>query len=184
MEESLKALLPVDVTEAAMKSRVLSCNMAGALFSLQCLVHRMGAMSSVLDIVSNQISCPQMVLFYKPMSRLATMTQFKKLMRNAHQVLSTRTLDVQLGKQVCDMEKQLVALRESSEKLFSNVTSNAVGTDGYQQVTKLIQDAVGLRVLAGQLPQTPASQHWPLLQDLLKTVDKASFLSVLNMRII
>lgn len=172
--QCLSALLPEKLTLAQIKCQVLSYDVSIALSNLHCLAHKEHAATAELQRVAKeaggQISSEVMTGFYRPMGRLNSVTHFKKLVHAAHQDISAKVLDEQVGTQAADLAKFLKTVQN---KMPTVTHACAAGENGaYSHVMEFINMAVDMRMNAATLPQATSSQHWPSIQKVMDAFDQ------------
>ena len=166
-QDAFKAFIPRSVTKHVIKTEVLSFPLARAMQCLQDLCHMddMADLRACVDTIGDVLSNSEFVECYKPLARLTTMTQFKKLMLAAHSQLSAWEMDRQVGDQVEDVKATLMALRTS----LSQVKSDKVQL---QDILRILKDAVGGKSKASQLPQTEKSCHFAFSRESMTAIDE------------
>ena len=130
-----------------------------------CHMDDMADLRACVDTIGDVLSNSEFIDCYKPLARMTTMTQFKKLMLAAHSQLSAWEMDRQVGDQVDDVKATLMALRTS----LSQVKSDKVQL---QDILRILKDAVGGKSKASQLPQTEKSCHFALSQESMTAIDE------------
>lgn len=178
----LKGLLPTKLTTEQIQAQVLSPTLATALDSLHTLIHDGGEkgnsslLKDVIPVVGNQLA--EMQIFFKPLQRVPTMTQFKKILHLAHQVVSARALDAQMTELVSKVEMELNDLLERDQHLAQCCERGELKFEG---VSEMLRVSLGLKTSAAQLPQTDSSEHFQLGQNALKAVAEDCWLLLLQL---
>lgn len=171
-QDAFKAFIPSTLSKSQIESEVLSLPMVRALQSLQVLSHMddMTQLRSCVDTISDVLSNPGFIECYKPLARLTSMTQFKRLMLAAHNQLSAWEMDKQVGDQVEEVNATLTSLRASLSDL-SQLKSDKVKL---QDIIKILKDAVKGKSKASQLPQSEKSCHFAFSQEAMTAIDEDS----------
>lgn len=168
--DAFKAFIPSTLSKAQIESEVLSLPMVRALQSLQDLSHMadMTRLRACVDTISDVLSNPGFIECYKPLARLTSMTQFKRLMLAAHNQLSAWEIDRQVGDQVQVVKDSLSSLRAS---LSAQSKSDTVKL---QDILAILKDAVTGKGKVSQLPQSEKSCHFAFSQEAMTAIDEDS----------
>ena len=181
VEDSLKALVPAHLDENGIQSQVLSADAAEALWYLHILVHRSGDIEGAVEGIAHAIT--KMSIFSRSLQKVPSMTQFKKLVHSARQVLSMKVLDSQVESQVKEVQEELNALLESVEDVASRTRSDA-GDGGsasstFKDIIHLMEGSVNTKSKAAKLPQDQASRHWAIVKQTLAAIEEESWARLL-----
>eukprot|EP00435_Cladocopium_sp_Y103_P014100 s2866_g3.t1 len=164
----LQAMLPEDLTGDDLKSQILSPVMASALLSIHNMIHLIN-LSEVLENITAQLTTQEMVSFYKPLTRIPTMTQFKKLIHAAHQALSTQQLDQQMTIQVATAKEEFAAFKDVMQQADKSMSEKQLSR---LDLVAFMDHILQIKGKLSQLPQSGSSEHHAFVSAACKTLDE------------
>lgn len=166
VQGALQAFIPEGLTMNRIQLEVLSPAMASALRHLQHLAHSK-SLESCVKTITGVLQHPDLQDCFKPLQRLTTLTQFKKLMLAAHNQVSVMEMD----KQVADTAKKLEAgVDQLRQRLIDSDAEFHQGKLTFTTVKELLTDIVGLKAKVAQLPQTETSTHFAIGQGVWQAI--------------
>ena len=144
MAGSLKAFLPRSLTPDHFKEIVLSPRLSGVLEQCHFMAHfaeleqvedsQMDHMEAVLGCVSSNLTCKVLQQYHRTISRISSLTMFKRFLNESHKLVVAKKLDEEAGSKA-KMVEEIMA------KLLAIDFSNA-GSFDFEKLLEVLQDRV------------------------------------------